>query len=230
MKKIKHSRQTALDTRRGREAVQQPPRQGRVGKPARSNGYVNPFKGKDESETQLPIREMVQMIRSCEFSSRNWYFLLTLALTGARVGELVDIRVKDVDVRGRFIARRVSKRKKPMLRRVAVGKYARLFEPVVQYNKPHAPLFGLSVRGAQELFKRIHRKAVPSCRLAHSIHSARHWNGTVIYQATKDLLYVKYRLGHKPSSVTERYTNFDESVDAKRWTDEVEPFLKRIGL
>jgi integrase len=188
------------------------------------------FKGKNEDEIKLDIKEMTKMIRVCEPFSRDWYMLVVLALTGARANELLALTAKDVSLDDQMVGRQASKRKQSKLyRRVAVGKYAKVLENLIAQAKILGrPLFEFTMRGVQDAFKRVHSQV--ECRQPHSIHAARHWHAKMIRESTNDILYARYRLCHTPRDATERYTSFDETLDAERWTEKVEPYLKKIGF
>jgi integrase/recombinase XerC len=52
-------------------------------------------------------------------------------------------------------------------------------------------------------------------RKALSVHSLRHTFGTLLYQATKDLLLVGRALGHRDVKSTQRYAHLGDRLLAK---------------
>ncbi len=185
---------------------------------------MNHFHGKNEDERKLGVLEMPKIIRACAQGSEEWFLILLLAVTGARVGELAAMAGRDIFPNERLIGRNVEKRKRPLYRRVSVGSFMDELAPLAQKKS----IFTLGLRGLQERFKAIHARI--GCLLPHSIHAGRHWHGMLTTQSTRDSMYAKYRLAHTPKDVTETYGGFDEYSDSKRWTLEVEPYLKEIGF
>jgi integrase len=57
-----------------------------------------------------------------------------------------------------------------------------------------------------------------------SFHTLRHWKGTMEYHKTKDIVHVKYMLGHKEIKVTMIYINIEQATflaDTDEWNSKV---------
>ena len=57
-----------------------------------------------------------------------------------------------------------------------------------------------------------------------SFHTLRHWKGTMEYHKTKDIMHVKYVLGHKEIKATLVYINIEQATflaDTDEWTSKI---------
>jgi integrase len=77
--------------------------------------------------------------------------------------------------------------------------------------KKDSYLFNRRARTLQSVFSRQRNKLAtklqnPRIKLIH-FHTLRHWKATMTYHKTKDILLVKYLLGHKRLENTEVYTH-----------------------
>jgi integrase/recombinase XerC len=71
----------------------------------------------------------------------------------------------------------------------------------------------LTTRGVQYRFALWLRRA--RIQKALSVHSLRHTFGTLLYQATRDLVLVSRALGHRDVKSTQRYVHLDDRVIAQ---------------
>lgn len=162
---------------------------------------------------------------------RDRAMLVTCALLGLRVKELISIRFADlrlsedpplVEV---LTAKQREAKRRLIFDDVAVpGTALQALQKFVasvpkQDRLAWARLFPMTTRQAARIFKRYAKIANLNPR--YSIHSLRHFRGMEIYRETKDLVQVKEALRHKDISITQIYLHAHEhlkvaaSVDIK---------------
>ena len=134
--------------------------------------------------------------------------------TGMRLGSVVGLRVRDLDLKGRYI-RTIAKG--GVERKVYFN--SRLSRRLKAYMKaaglsPEDPLFPsrngghLSRRQVQLRFK--HWLRVAGIDGKYSVHSLRHTFAMNLYRKTGDLRLVQTTLGHKRITTTEIYATADD--------------------
>lgn len=175
--------------------------------------------------TRLEVGRFLQTIRQAHhpLSVRDRALFTTLAYTGIRLSDVIRLCQSDVDLRRRQL----------VLRRTKGGRRERRYLPVrlspilTAYlrSRPTVdastgePLFvgrqgrPLSPRAVQYRFAYWLRRA--RIRTPLSVHSLRHTFGTLLYQATKDLVLISRALGHREVKSTQRYAHLDDRVLAK---------------
>jgi site-specific recombinase XerD len=134
--------------------------------------------------------------------------------TGMRLGSLVKVQVRDVDLKGRYIR---VKAKGGVERKVyfnlGLGRRLKAYIKASEIN-PDDPLFPsreggrLSSRQVQLRFE--HWLAVAGIDSKYSVHSLRHTFAMNLYRNTGDLRLVQTALGHKRITTTEIYARVDD--------------------
>jgi integrase len=173
----------------------------------------------EPKEPFLPTHEeMNQLIGAA--SKRLAAFLQTALTTGARVGELCKLKWIDIDAEKNTVsindAEKGSKNRtiKVPQKTIAMLTSLKKKHPIYVFNtKP------CNVRVIfQNLRKRLaHTQSNPRFLQIH-LHTFRHFYATEALRNTKNLSYVKYALGHKSITNTERYTHLVEFGNDKYYS------------
>lgn len=159
-----------------------------------------------------------------------WYwFFRAQAMLGARVGEMVLLRGKDLDLKNNLVCISTLKRrdsKVSIIRENYMGDKFNVEEiwasledkKLINYWKskkipPEKFVYPTAKRNAQNAFKTI-------CRLAglgenYSSHALRHLFGIAVYGDTKDILLTAKKLRHKNLNTSAIYVHFLELDDKK---------------
>ncbi|MBI4589701.1 MAG: tyrosine-type recombinase/integrase [Candidatus Rokubacteria bacterium] len=151
-------------------------------------------------------------------AARDHALFATLAYTGIRLSGVISLRVSDIDLRHRRLVLcrtkggRLERRHLPVRLSPILSGYLRS-RPAVDANTGKSLFVTrqgrlLSPRAVQYGFAFWLRRA--RIRKAVSIHSLRHTFGTLLYQATKDLVLVSRALGHQDVKSTQRYAHVDD--------------------
>lgn len=167
-----------------------------------------------EKPLQLPKvlgeHELERLFRAVPYLKHKT-ILLTAFSCGLRVGEVIRLRIKDIDSERMQVFIERSKGKKDRY----VNLSALLLDVLRQYMRLHKPtpknyLFegkqeGMhySARSAQVIFKRAVRAA--GINKDVTFHSLRHSFATHLLEKGVDIKYIKELLGHFDIKTTERY-------------------------
>jgi integrase len=171
---------------------------------------------------------------------RTATFLQVLKDTGARCGEIKCLRWTDVDDPKRAIrindpekgsnSRTVQVTQKTLAMLNALQKRSiYIFSPFGSEQPP-------KIRSLQSVFSRQRNKLAvrlqnPRLKQVH-FHTLRHWKATTEYAKTRDILRVKYLLGHKRLENTEIYTHLvdfaadDYTVRRPKTSKEEDEFIE----
>jgi site-specific recombinase XerD len=153
--------------------------------------------------------------------------VLTLFLeSGLRLGELVGLRVTDMDLAQQRVIVREGKMGKGRMAgfgpqtKKALWRYLGLRGDSLEHDALWITEEGqpLTKHGVQEIIRRIKRDA----GLEHvrgSVHKLRHTFATTYLRHTRDMKGCRLLLGHSTLAMTERYTQFIEAEDALRAYD-----------
>jgi len=137
--------------------------------------------------------------------------LMLVYSAGLRVGEVVKLKIEDLDSKRKLIHLHCAKGKKDrytLLSDVALDSLRTYYK---EY-KPKDYLFEgaegrkhLSERSIQQVFERAVKKA--GIRKHVTVHSLRHAFATHLLESGVDLRYIQELLGHASSKTTEIYTH-----------------------
>jgi len=179
--------------------------------------WTNPHYQRDTKTFKLPLKERLEMLiaRAGKALSRK----LQLSYeTGMRPIEVVNLKVKDIDFERHLIYPNVFKHGNARALKFSEKLEATLRQHI-QENKlqPNDKLFntpqhtyGNNFREMRnELAKKLNDPALATI----SLYSYRHYFATMLYEKTKDILYVKQQMGHKSlesTMVFTHLTNFNE--------------------
>lgn len=165
-------------------------------------------------EYKLPSVLSAGEVRRFLGSVRNIKHLSILMLmysAGLRVGEVVKLRVEDIDSDRRMIHIRGAKGRKDrysVLSGVALNvlrMYWRLYKPRDWLFPGGKSGRHITLRSVQRIVERTREKA--GIRKCISAHTLRHSFATHLLEGGTDLRYIQELLGHKSSKTTEVYTH-----------------------
>ena len=185
----------------------------------------NPFKlvSSPKKEIKLPnymkYKEFEEMINTCDDSIlgiRNRCLLEILLSTGARIGELINIQLNDINISSKEI-KVLGKGNKERIVYIndhtvdALKKYFNNSRPLLLNNKRSDNLFinhiggNLTTRGVREILDNIIKKS--SLNIKVTPHMFRHTFATMLLNEGCDLKSVQELLGHVNMSTTQIYTH-----------------------
>ena len=185
----------------------------------------NPFKliSSPKKSIKLPnymkYNEFEEMINSCDqtpLGIRNKCLLEVLFATGARIGELININISDIDFSNKEIKvlGKGNKERIVFLNDHAVDSlknYINNSRPVLLKNKSSNRLFinhiggELTTRGVRDILDNIIKKS--SLNIKVTPHMFRHTFATMLLNEGCDLKSVQELLGHVNLSTTQIYTH-----------------------
>ena len=161
----------------------------------------------------IPLeREIDDLIASC-----NQYIAAFLRIgkeTGARAGEIYNLRWSDIDFERQTIRITAEKNSNPRIFRISNTLIAMLNK----LPKDNERIFHhyASLKHLRRCFQRYRKRAALKLGnpriLQISFHTLRHWKGTMEYAKTKDILHVMQVLGHKKIQNTLIYTQLVKNI------------------
>lgn len=147
-------------------------------------------------------------------------FIQILKETGARPGEIQNLKWKDIDFEQDIIRITPEKRSKARVIRVSSGLMNRLayVRKVNQVEDPER-VFGVRYKSILRVYlkqrKNVARKLQNDRIMQIKFKTLRHWHATNQYHKTKDILFVQRRLGHKSITNTLKYIHLAETYFGK---------------
>lgn len=167
-----------------------------------------------KKENKLPdvlSQEEVLGILGCIKNPKHKALMLIVYSSGLRVGEVVRLKIADVDSKRMLIHVRDAKGRKDrftMLSKQALvylRSYFKAFRPEIWLFPGDKEEDHLSERTAQRIFENARQKSDIMKKV--SIHSLRHSFATHLLEEGTDLRYIQELLGHSSSKTTEIYTH-----------------------
>ena len=167
-----------------------------------------------KKDKRLPVvlsQEEILRILSSVTNTKHKLILMLMYSAGLRVGEVVKLRVEDIDVERGMIRIKVGKGRKDCY---TIFSEAALntFKGYIEKYKPEKWLFPgqrkdrhITTRTVQKIFDNAYRKA--GIRKEVTVHSSRHSFATHLLESRVDRRYIQELLGHKHSKTTEIYTH-----------------------
>ena len=146
------------------------------------------------------------------FTPKLSAFCQLLKETGARYGEVAQIRWTDVDFERKTVA--INHPEKHGKTRI-LGISDKAVNMINRLPKTGQTLFGekLLVKSAYyRQRKKISFKLNEPRLLKISLHTFRHWVGTMHYHNVKSIVHVQQKLGHRSITSTMRYITIEESL------------------
>jgi site-specific recombinase XerD len=157
--------------------------------------------------SQNEVARLFEAVRNLKHRA----ILMVVYSSGLRVGEVVRLRVEDVDSGRRMIRVRGGKGRKDritVLSAVALDilrLYCRLYKPARWLFPGGREGTHLSVRSVQNIVEQARRRA--GIKKEFSTHALRHSFATHLLEAGTDLRYIQELLGHKSARTTQIYTH-----------------------
>jgi integrase len=185
-------------------------------------GYVNPCRQiRGEAEHNARVRflteaERERLLTICRASAwPRLYLLVLLALTtGARKGELLALRVGDLDLSAATARLRTSKNREPRVLPLVPAVVAEIGRQ--RLPKDAGALLFPNLRGdGPREFTTVWRRAVDDARLLDfKFHDLRHSCASYLAQSGASLLEIADVLGHRQLDVTKRYAHLTVNTKA----------------
>ncbi|SFN05335.1 site-specific tyrosine recombinase/integron integrase [Thermodesulforhabdus norvegica] len=166
---------------------------------------------KDKRLPAVFSQEEVSGILSSITNTKHKLILMFMYSAGLRVGEVVRLRVEDMDVERRLIRIRGGKGRKDrytILSEVAsktLKEYLRKYKPEKRLFSGQRKYRHITTRTVQKIFENACRKA--EIKKDVTVHSLHHSFATHLLESGVDLRYIQEQLGHKSSKTTEIYTH-----------------------
>ena len=139
--------------------------------------------------------------------------LQMLKETGMRIGELCLLKWIDIDLTRKTANVTPEKGSNPRILPIS----DKLIGMLNTLSRQHTPnVFQPKTRMLREYFctqrnelaKKLQNERIKKI----TFHTIRHWKGTIEYHNTKDIMHVKYVLGHKNINCTLIYINLEETI------------------
>lgn len=154
-------------------------------------------------------------------AARDRAILLLFLESGLRLGELVALRVEDIDLERQRVSVREGKMGRGRLAgfgpssKKALWRYLGLCQTEANSDTLWLTEEGrsLSKHGVQEIIRRL-KKDAGIQQLRGSVHKLRHTWATIHLKHTRDMKGCRLLLGHSTLHMVERYTQFIEAEDA----------------
>jgi integrase len=158
--------------------------------------------------------EIDQLIAGC--TQRMATFLQMLKETGARCGEIWQLKWDDVDFESKVINITAEKNSNPRVTHLSNKLLEMLNRLPKDYGERIFSKPSMRVDNFGSLFsfqrKRLAKKLSNPRLLKIHFHTFRYWKGTMLYHETKDIYYVMQRLGHKNIKNTLLYIQLEEAL------------------
>jgi integrase len=164
-----------------------------------------------ELKKELIARKYSRRILSSISNIKHRLILILIYSAGLRVGEVVRLKVEDIDAKRRLIRIKGGKGGKDRYTILSEVALDALKEYKEKY-KPEKWLFPgqrkdkhITIRTAQKIFENACKKT--GIKKEVTIHSLRHSFATHLLESGVDLRYIQELLGHRSSKTTEIYTH-----------------------
>ncbi len=159
--------------------------------------------------TVLSMEEVTAILKAAE-NLKHKAILTVIYSAGLRIGEVISLKIKDIDPERRQIRIEQGKGKKDRYTLLS-AKTLELLRAYFKAYKPKEYLFEgqdggqYSTRSIQAFFQEICRKA--GIKKKVSVHTLRHSFATHLLENGTDLRYIQALLGHESTKTTEIYTH-----------------------
>lgn len=195
-------------------------------RPVRSYYIQRPKKGR-----QLPnvlSEEEVVAILKCTDNLKHRAMLWLIYSSGLRLGELINLKIQDVDSNRMLLIVRQGKGKKDRVSLLS-EKVLKLLRDYFRQYHPREWLFEgqfggqYSPTSLQKVFRQAKEKA--GIKKHATVHTLRHSFATHLLERGTDLRYIQALLGHQNPKTTEIYTHI-----TKRGLDKIKSPLDNLDL
>jgi len=156
----------------------------------------------------IPTKDEVKRLFKCKMPLRDKMVFELLFSTGMRVGELVSVKIKDINFKENKI-KIMGKGKKERIVFISDRAMGYLMEYINDDNLgPEAKLINIGTRHLQRII--TYRAQSCGIETQFSPHTLRHLFASDLVQSGANLHAVKEMMGHKNITTTERYLHIDE--------------------
>jgi integrase/recombinase XerD len=132
--------------------------------------------------------------------------------TGARIGEVLNVKWTDIDFERQIVSITPEKGGKPRMLPIS-DKLIGMLNGIPRKNER---VFLKNIFSVEIIFNRLRRRMAKKLNnprlLKITLHTFRHWKATMEYHKTKDIIHVKEVLGHKSIESTMVYINIEKSL------------------
>jgi integrase/recombinase XerD len=183
----------------------------------RNRYYIQRPRAEKRLPDVLSEEEVVLIIRQIE-NLKHRALISAIYSAGLRLGEVVRLKIDDIDSKRMMIHIRYAKGKKDRYSLLSV----RLLDDLREYFRRYRPKEYLfegpshgpySARSVQEIFRRALEKS--GIRKKASVHTLRHSFATHLLERGTDLRYIQELLGHSSTRTTEIYTHITKRGTGK---------------
>jgi integrase len=166
--------------------------------------------------------EIDQLIASCRKKLST--ILQILKETGMRIGEAHKLKWIDINLENKTINITPEKGSNPRILPIS----DKLIAMLNRYPKTGEHILPKRLNSIRSCFDyqriRTAEKLQNQRIMKISFHTLRHWKGTMEYHKTKDIMHVKYVLGHKSITSTMIYINIEQAMflaDTDEWITKI---------
>jgi integrase/recombinase XerD len=158
----------------------------------------------------LSQEEVIELIQTIQNVKHKAILYMTYA-SGLRVGEVVRLKLQDIDRERRMVHVRQGKGKKDRYTLLSMSAL-NMLDIYIKREHPDEWLFPgndrdqhISERSVQKIFEKA--RSLSNIHKEISVHTLRHSFATHLLEAGTDLRYIQELLGHQSSKTTEIYTH-----------------------
>lgn len=166
----------------------------------------------------LDHSEVCRLLAAVENIKHRAILLLTYS-AGLRLGEVIRLRITDIDVTRKLIHIRQGKRRKDRYTLLSdaalkgLKEYVSLYRPQTWLFPGAKPGAHIHERSVQKVFAQAHKKAQITKNI--TVHSLRHSFATHLLEQGTDLRYIQELLGHASPKTTQIYTKVSKKDISK---------------
>lgn len=188
---------------------------------------------KDNKLPDVLSQDEAMLIFKAIDNPKHKALMLMVYSSGLRVGEVVRVKIEDIDSQRMLIHIRGAKGRKDrftMLSKQALiflRRYFKIYRPEVWLFPGDKEGGHLSERTAQRIFEKALQKSGIIKKV--SIHSLRHSFATHLLEEGTDLRYIQELLGHNSSKTTEIYTHVTKK-DITKITSPLDRLMQGTNL
>jgi len=175
----------------------------------------------EQHQIKIPTKEKLEMLIANAGRTMGTKLKISME-TGLRPIELINLKVKDIDLDQRLIYPTTAKHGSARILKISTPLRNMIADYITRNKrKPDDKLFKTTPRGYSKMFRltrnkladKLHEPTLKQIRL----YDLRHYFATMLYHKTRDILLVKQQMGHKRIETTMIYTQLLDLHDDE-WT------------
>ena len=156
--------------------------------------------------TNNEINKLIDYLNSSLLKNQNKLLIYLLIDTGARISEILNIKISNINYSNNTIYLDVTKTHNSRYVPYTEATKVLLKKYIEENDFKNNKLFDLSISGVESLFRRIKDRL--NLNKFHP-HMLRHTLATKLHKNGVSIMIVQKIMGHKNISTTERYIHFD---------------------